>query len=186
MEEIVEAAAQVKASRQRLHDAVTAARSQGHTWQQIGDALDMSRQAAFKRFGRPINPSNGDALVSQPVRPILDLAERAFSLVATADYDTLHELMTPDTAKTLTADLIADTWASVLSEVGELETCRGTEVELPDGTVLDPDERVQGVKIAATTLQCEAGSVLGRIAFDGNGKIIGMLIVPTDHGDLPF
>jgi hypothetical protein len=32
------------------------ARAAGHTWQEIGDALGTSRQAAFQRFGRPVHP----------------------------------------------------------------------------------------------------------------------------------
>jgi hypothetical protein len=34
-----------------LHQAVGSARSSGHSWAAIGDALGMSRQAAQKRFG---------------------------------------------------------------------------------------------------------------------------------------
>lgn len=186
MKEIIDAQQQVAESKQRLHDAVTAARAQGHTWQEIGDALDMSRQAAFKRFGKPTKPDRGEALAPSPVRPLLETAERAFGLVADADYDALHQLMTEKTAGLLTADLLAETWAKVLAEVGHLEACRDTRAELPDGTLLDSDESVLGVAIAATTLHCEAGEMLGRVAFDENHKIVGMLIVPVDHGKLPF
>ena len=31
----------------------------GHIWQEIGDALGTSRQAAFQRFGRPVDPRTG-------------------------------------------------------------------------------------------------------------------------------
>lgn len=34
-----------------LRALVTDARDQGHTWQEIGDLLGTSRQAAFQRFG---------------------------------------------------------------------------------------------------------------------------------------
>ncbi len=37
----------------RLHDAVTAARDAGNSWTTIGAALDITRQAAQQRFGRP-------------------------------------------------------------------------------------------------------------------------------------
>ena len=42
-----------------LKEAVEAARRTGHTWQEIGDLLGTSRQAAFQRFGRPIDPRTG-------------------------------------------------------------------------------------------------------------------------------
>lgn len=35
-----------------LHRSVTSARAGGHSWQAVGDALGMSRQAAQQRFGR--------------------------------------------------------------------------------------------------------------------------------------
>lgn len=146
----------------------------------------MSRQAAFKRFGKPTKPGGGEAIAPSPVGPLLDAAERAFGLIAAGGYNELHELMTPATAEALTADLIAATWAEVLSEVGELEACDNTRAELPDGSPLDSDESVLGATVVATTLRCEAGEILGRIAFDDNRKIIGMLIVPHDDGDLPF
>ncbi|MEM9613676.1 MAG: hypothetical protein AAF962_24065 [Actinomycetota bacterium] len=186
MEEIVRAHQQVVASKAALQEAVTAARRQGHTWQEIGDALHMSRQAAFKRFGKPTQPKEPKPVEAQSVAPVLDITERAFDLVATADYDQLHRLMTPATSEALTADLIAATWSGVLAEVGQLESCDNTHVELPDGTPLDPDEEVLGSVVAATTLRCEAGELLGRIAFDADRKIIGVLIVPEDHGELPF
>lgn len=34
-----------------LQALVDESRSEGHTWQQIGDALGTTRQAAFQRFG---------------------------------------------------------------------------------------------------------------------------------------
>lgn len=39
-----------------LRVSIQRARSAGHTWQQIGDLLGVSRQAAFQRYGRPIDP----------------------------------------------------------------------------------------------------------------------------------
>ena len=39
-----------------LRAAVDQARGRDHTWQEIGDVLDTTRQAAFQRFGRPIDP----------------------------------------------------------------------------------------------------------------------------------
>ena len=36
---------------QELEDAVAQARAAGHSWAEIGNVLNISRQAAFKRFG---------------------------------------------------------------------------------------------------------------------------------------
>ena len=44
-----------------LAHLVTDARNRGITWQNIGDALGISRQAAFQRFGTAIDPRTGKA-----------------------------------------------------------------------------------------------------------------------------
>ncbi|MDN5901853.1 MAG: hypothetical protein L0L12_00760 [Corynebacterium casei] len=45
-----------------LAHLVTDARGRGITWQTIGDALGISRQAAFQRFGIAIDPRTGKAV----------------------------------------------------------------------------------------------------------------------------
>lgn len=46
----------VRASEERLDDAVAAARAAGATWMQIGSATGMSRQAAHERWGHMARP----------------------------------------------------------------------------------------------------------------------------------
>ena len=43
-----------------LEDAVAQARAAGHSWAEVGKALNVSRQAAFKRFGTVRNPFTGE------------------------------------------------------------------------------------------------------------------------------
>lgn len=45
-----------------LAAAVHRARERGRTWQEIGEALGVSRQAAFQRYGKPIDPRTGEAM----------------------------------------------------------------------------------------------------------------------------
>ena len=54
-----------------LRQAVDAARAAGHTWQEIGTLLGTSRQAAFQRFGRPMDPVIGAPMAEREcsVRP---------------------------------------------------------------------------------------------------------------------
>jgi hypothetical protein len=51
-----------------LRATVQRARAAGHTWQEIGDLLGTSRQAAFQRFGRPADP-DADLLGPAPELP---------------------------------------------------------------------------------------------------------------------
>ena len=42
-----------------LQEAVHRARAARHSWREIGDVLETTRQAAFQRFGRPVDPRTG-------------------------------------------------------------------------------------------------------------------------------
>jgi len=49
---IIAARKALAGAEQELHDAVSAAREAGDSWNVIGAALDTTRQAAYQRFGR--------------------------------------------------------------------------------------------------------------------------------------
>src|SRR5215475_2527101 len=77
-----------------LRLAVDQARSSGRTWQELGDVLGVTRQAAFQRFGHPVDPRTGQPM-SDAIIPAA--AERATQLLidwiegrygqATADFN---------------------------------------------------------------------------------------------------
>lgn len=186
MGELSDAQQAVEAARRGLIEAVAAARAQGRTWADIGEELGMSRQAAFKRFGEPVDPRRGDTIGTRGVQDIRELTEGVFALMAGGDYDGLAKLMHPVTAQELPTELIADTWRAVLAEVGTLERFLDTRIELPGGTPIADGEQVIGSVIGATVLDCGAGQVRGRVAFDDQSKIVGLLLVPMEHGPLPF
>ena len=66
-------------SQEVLERCVQQSRDAGHTWQEIGDLLGVTRQAAFQRFGKPIDPRTGQPM-DKSVR-MTDAAERARSIV---------------------------------------------------------------------------------------------------------
>lgn len=169
-----------------MADAVTTARQQGRTWAEIGEDLGMSRQAAFKRFGKPVDPATGEQLSTRDAAGIRELTEGVFTLIAAGDYEHLGALMHPVTAQELPPAMIAETWRAVLAEVGSLERCVETRVELPGGTPLAEGDEVIGIVVGATVLDCEAGQVRGRVAFDEQSKVVGLLVLPMKHGPLPF
>jgi hypothetical protein len=51
MRRIIAAATALQDAEEELHSAVAAARDAGDTWDMIGVALGVTRQAAFQRFG---------------------------------------------------------------------------------------------------------------------------------------
>jgi hypothetical protein len=48
-----------------MREAVQQARQAGHTWAEIGELLGTTRQAAFQRFGRPLDPRTGVPMAEQ-------------------------------------------------------------------------------------------------------------------------
>ena len=75
---------------QVLRLCVQQSRDAGHTWQEIGDLLGVTRQAAFQRFGKPIDPRTGQPM-DKTVR-MADAAERAVALYRTVDDPVRTEL----------------------------------------------------------------------------------------------
>lgn len=186
MDEILAASDALQDARRSLESAVLTARASGHTWAEIGETLGMTRQAAYKRFGSPTDPRTGERIAKRGVADVVELTERVFTLIASADYAQLARLMHPSTALELSSNVIAATWQSVLTEVGELTELQNTHVVLLGGVVVETDEQVLGTVIGATVIECEAGQLLGRVAFSDEAKVVGLLIVPLDHGPLPF
>jgi hypothetical protein len=71
--------------------AVTAARDHGCTWQDIGSLLGTTRQAAFQRFGRPIDPHTGTPML----RSRTTLADRNALDVLSSDPGSAASLPAP-------------------------------------------------------------------------------------------
>ncbi len=186
LEEVRRAQRAVTAARVELRSAVDRAHADGASWAAIGAVLGISRQAAFKRFGRPRDPRTGDEMNPTDLTPLFALTERVFTLVDAGDYVTLRELMGEEAARDLTRGLVLDTWAGVVSESGNLTGCCDTRLESLDGTVLAPSESTLGPVVAQTTIVCAAGEWWGRVAFDPDQRVIGLLVVPVGATNLAF
>lgn len=76
-----------------LRDWVRAARSKGHTWQEVADALHVTRQAAWERFkGESSSPkANSDPAFASAVEHayLREMAKR--TLEPESDLGTLHK-----------------------------------------------------------------------------------------------
>ncbi|KAB1644925.1 hypothetical protein [Gulosibacter chungangensis] len=188
MKEIQQAQQALGDAKANLKATVQRARRDGHTWAEIGTALNMTRQAAFKRFGEVTNPATGKiikgALMS--IEQITKLTERVFELISAGKYDELEPLIHPDVREELPASLIAETWARVLAEVGAKESLSDSHVALPAGERILEDTQLIGTVVGVTTINCEAGEVMGRVAVDDQLRIVGLLLVSPEHTPLPF
>ena len=166
---ITEALGAVRAAEVHLRAAVEAARESGSTWAEIGEALGTSRQAAFQRFGRPVDPRTGEPMNASLVA---GAAEKAVALVvslaegdweaARRDFDARMAQALPDGAA------VAATWAAVAGQFGRYEQRMGEPFphHLGDYTVVD------------IPLWFEVGEQLGRVSFNRDGQVAGLFVLP--------
>ncbi|WP_342372921.1 hypothetical protein PCC79_02685 [Propioniciclava soli] len=165
-----------------LAAAVLDARGAGCSWAELGDVLGVSRQAAFKRFGRPVDPDSGRTLGTGPHVDPAALAEAVFRSIAAADYAALHAAMTSHCARELSRGRVAGVWREVLAAVGEVESYSGHGVRTLAGELL-PLEPQPGPLVARLVLEHEAGRMVGHVAVNHAGKVTGVLVAPLEHED---
>ena len=157
---------------QLLKECVQQARDAGHTWQQIGDLLGVTRQAAFQRFGKPIDPRTGE-IMDKTVR-MTDAAERAIKIVTEVlegRMDEARKSFNAEVSAGFTDDVRSDAIVTVAGLVGAFE---GLDQAPPfvrrigDHTVVD------------IPLRYEAGEMKARVAFDTNEKVAGLFFLPPE------
>ncbi|PJJ63522.1 hypothetical protein [Compostimonas suwonensis] len=174
-----------KRSQTRLHELVAAARGRGVSWQSIGEGLGVSRQATFKRF-------NGHMPEGNETRSAIDLIERAtdvFRSLEAGDFEAIRVRMTYTCSRVLTKRKLLTVWEEVTTASGRLQACVDSTVQTPDGrSTLEKaaNRHLLGGAVVQTTLQHDAGEWIGRVAFNGSGRITGILIAPIASQNLPF
>ena len=171
LDALATALATVRDAETGLRDAVDAARDAGRTWTEIGDVLGTTRQAAFQRFGRPVDPRTGEPMnasvlpgaAEAAVALFIDLVEGRWEDVR-RDFDRTVAEALPDAAT------VASTWAGLSGRLGRYEGRMGAPFahQLGDYTVVD------------VPLEFEVGTQTGRISFDRDGKVAGILVLPPE------
>ena len=157
-----------------LAAAVDEARESGLTWQAIGDALGTSRQAAFQRFGRPIDPRTGATMNTIPQPRAAERAAEAFAHLAANRPQAVVDEFDDTMRSQLDAAKLAAAWAQVAALVGAFER-QGEPFSRAADTLT----------IVDVPLAFEAGDMVGRIAFDASGAIAGLLLLmPSAAGEL--
>jgi hypothetical protein len=157
---------------QLLKLCVQQSRDAGHTWQEIGDLLGVTRQAAFQRFGKPIDPRTGEPM--DKTVHMTDAAERATKIVREVLDGRMDEARQSFNAEVLakfTDEVRGEGLATVAGMVGAFEGFGQGEPfvrRIGDHTVVD------------IPLRYEAGDMKARVAFDTDEKVAGLLILPPD------
>lgn len=151
-----------------LQEAVDRARAAGHSWREVGDVLETTRQAAFQRFGRPVDPRTGKPMIRDILPGAADRAVAVVGLLTEGRWEEIRRDFDENMRERVDADGIARGWAQNAGMVGGLDRI-GEPLAYPagDGTVVD------------IPLYFEAGERTGRVSFGRNGKIVGLFIRPA-------
>lgn len=168
-----QALAAVRDAETRLRAAVDTARDAGHTWSEIGDVLGTTRQAAFQRFGHPIDPRTGEPMNAAIVPGAADTAVEIFANLAEGKWDEVRRDFDAKMAEVLPdADAVASTWAALAGQYGRYEQRMGEPFahQLGDYTVVD------------VPLRFEVGEQVGRVSFSRDGKVAGLFVLPPGMG----
>jgi Protein of unknown function (DUF3887) len=151
-----------------LQAAVDRARSAGHSWREIGDVLDTTRQAAFQRFGHPVDPRTGRPMILDVLPGAADRAVRIFVCFTEGRWEDARRDFGERVLQAVDADRLARGWAQTIGMVGDYERM-GEPLVYPveDATAVD------------VPLYFEAGERTGRVVFDRDGKVVGLWLRPA-------
>jgi hypothetical protein len=150
-----------------MQAAVQRAREAGSTWAEVGQVLGITRQAAFQRFGRPVDPRTGQPM-TRSVPP--GAAERGAALLADLVAGRWAEAcldFNEKVAQKLDAERLAVMWTRLTGMIGRLErTGEPLAYQAGDLTLVD------------IPLSFEAAERTARVTYDRDGKVAGLHLLP--------
>jgi Protein of unknown function (DUF3887) len=151
-----------------LQAAVDRARADGHSWKEIGDVLETTRQAAFQRFGRPVDPRTGEPMTSAVLPGAAEKAIEIFAHIAAGEWEAAREGFGPKMLEAVSASRLADVWVQMAALIGRYESMG------------EPFTRALGERtIVELPVRFEAGEATGRVVFDSDGSVAGLFIRPA-------
>ena len=152
---------------QALQEAVDRARAAGHSWREIGDVLGTTRQAAFQRFGHPVDPRTGVPMSTQLAPGTADRAGTIVGCLAEGRWEEARRDFNAKMSQALDGKRLAAAWARMASLVGGYE-----------GMGEPFAHRVADHAVVEVPLRFEAGEATGRVVFDEDGKVAGLWLRP--------
>jgi hypothetical protein len=150
-----------------LQEAVDRARAAGHSWREIGDVLDTTRQAAFQRFGRPVDPRTGRPMPRTVPAGRTDRAVAVFTDIVEGRWQEACRGFSETMREHVDAERIAAVYAQVVGAVGSYE-------RMGEPVAFQLDD-ITSVEIP---LHFEAGDRRGQVSFDRDGQVVGLFIRP--------
>jgi hypothetical protein len=155
------------AAAEAMQQAVDRARAAGHSWREIGDVLGTTRQAAFQRFGHPVDPRTGAPMSTEILPGTADRAVAIIAALAGGRWEEARRDFNAKMSEALDAGRLAGAWARMVSLVGGYE-----------GMGEPFARRVADHTVVEIPLRFEAAEATGRVVFDEDGKVTGLWLRP--------
>ncbi|HEY3468636.1 MAG TPA: DUF3887 domain-containing protein [Amycolatopsis sp.] len=167
---VEEALRKVRVAEAALREAVDTARAAGHTWQEIGDLLGTSRQAAFQRFGRPVDPTTGRSMTELKPPDVIHRAEELVTELVDCRWHEVCRDFDDRMREAVGEEQLRLAWAQVAGSVGRYEG-RG-----------EPYARSTGeYTVVHMPLSFEAGERTVLVTYREDGQVAGLWIRPPEE-----
>ena len=147
-----------------LEALVRQARSEGATWQQVGNALGTTRQNAYQRFGHA--EPEAERTEAMPTADAANDALEVFDAYARNDFERVARDFDGTMRERLTGELLSASWRQVTEAFGDYVSMGG------------PVERVIGQHaVIDIPLTFTRGEVKGRVAYDAERSVAGLFLL---------
>lgn len=160
----------VRDAEDRLQGAVEMARGEGETWSRIGEALGISRQAAFHRFGRP--PGSGRPMADLPSgragERSVDAAKALVRSLLSGRWDEARRHFGVRVARAFPdAAALAEARARLVGTVGQFQHMGAPHAR-----------RAGDAIVVEIPMSFEADEVMARVSYGEGGKVVGLMFGP--------
>jgi hypothetical protein len=151
-----------------LQAAVDRARAAGQSWRDIGDVLGTSRQAAFQRFGHPVDPRTGAPMTRTAASGALERATEFLACFTAGRWEEALGYLDDRMRERHDTERLASGWSQMTGMFGSYEGMgEVSPVPVGDSTVVD------------VMLRFEAGEAMLWVRFDHDGRVSGLRLHPA-------
>jgi hypothetical protein len=154
-----------------LRALVHQARARGATWNEIGEVLHVTRQAAFQRFGGQLTTqSPEEQTMNQPIPEAGAKAIKVIESFLAEDWEGLRATFDERMTQAAPVEFLKSALVSGLETYGAF-IAMGTPVSsvIGDYTVVD------------VPMAVEKGDLTGRVSFNADGEVAGLFFLPADQ-----
>jgi hypothetical protein len=157
-----------------VRSLVVQARAEGRSWAEVGEALNVTRQASFQRFGGTEAPESIGGGASEPLPEAGERAVELLEQFLREAWDGLRSTFDDTMLQRCSVDLLASVRRKVAEDIGDFDTYGDPAIAV-----------VAGYTVVNVPMTFQLGDRLGRVAFNGYGQVSGFFLLPPDARVMP-